>query len=301
MKTIPSRIKRVAKSTAQFASPELQLVLASVFWGSTFFIMKNVFSYIDPIILVACRFAVASFILFVLLTLSHKKPTQNIRNGIVLGFILFTAFVSQAVGLQFTSSANSGFITGMFIIITPFLRYLLIGKKPKVQTILTTIIASAGLWILTGGITNIRVGDMITLITPVAVGLYNVVVEKYMKPDTDPLVLNFQQFLTLSIFAFATAILTGRSFSVDISTVAPVILYLAIFPAIVSYALQINAQKKVSSTKVGIITTLEPVFASLFAWTLGREVFSTSTATGGTLIVAGMLLSEIPLGQNKRE
>lgn len=300
MRPTSSRIKSVAEFTAKLASSELQLVLASVFWGSTFFIMKNVFSHIDPIILVAYRFAAASFILLILLKLSRKKITENIRNGILLGFILFMAFVPQAVGLQFTSSANSGFITGMFIVVTPLFRYFLMGKKPTFHTILTIIIASTGLWILTGGVANIGAGDMVTLITPVAVGLYNVIVEKYMKQNTDPLVLNFQQFLTLSLLAFATAIITGKSFSVDISIAVPVILYLAIFPSIVSYALQINAQKKISSIKVGIITTLEPVFASLFAWTLGDEMFSIRTMVGGILIIAGMLLSEIPLRQNKR-
>lgn len=288
-------MKSKSSSTTNSGSAELQLIFASILWGSTFFIMKNVFIYVDPVTLVAYRFITASFILFVLLKLSRKNVLTNIPHGITLGFILFMAFVPQAVGLKFTSSANSGFITGMFIVTTPFFRYFLLKRKPKVKTALTIIIASIGLWILTGGITNINIGDMITLITPIAVGLYNVVIEKYMKEDTDPFVLNFQQFLTISILAFATAVITGKRLTPDISLVAPVILYLAIFPSIISYALQINAQKMVSATKVGIITTLEPVFASLFAWTLGREMFSTNTVIGGTLIIAGMFLSEIQI------
>jgi drug/metabolite transporter (DMT)-like permease len=76
------------------------------------------------------------------------------------------------------------------------------------------------------------------------------------------------------------------------------LLYLAIFPASVSLFLQLNAQRFVSANQVGIVTSLEPVFASIFAWWLASEAITVHTAIGGSLIFSAMVISELP---NKRK
>lgn len=223
----------------------------------------------------------------------RKNLFQSIKQGMILGFVYAFAFLTQAIGIQNTSSSNSGFITGLFVITTPLLCFLIFGKRPSKIFNFSLILALLGLWFLTGGISGMNKGDVITLLTPIFIGLYNVMLEKYARKDQDSVVLCFHQLWTMSVICFAAGFLIGvpalpREFNTWLA-----ILYLAIFPACVSIFLQINAQRFVSANRVGIITSLEPVFAAFFAWFFAHEIIKINTIIGGVLIFSSMIISEI--------
>jgi drug/metabolite transporter (DMT)-like permease len=233
------------------------------------------------------------------LLFSKKKLWENFKAGFNLGLILWILFITQTIGLNFTSTTNSAFITGLFIVLLPLVSFLIFKDIPSKIRIISIFISLAGLWILTGGVAGINKGDLITLITALFCAFHILLIDKYVKNNMDPFVLCFQQFFWTSIFSLITCI--SMKISLDISELRTVyvILYLAIFATVSTFIMQFIAQKYTSPVKVTLILTLEPVFAAIFAWTLGGEEFILKKALGGILIFFAIILSETPLRKHK--
>ncbi|MFA6518797.1 MAG: DMT family transporter [Candidatus Shapirobacteria bacterium] len=276
-------------------SPTAQLLLATVIWGSSFFIVKQATALISPPFLVAYRFLLAALLMGVVVWLLKKDFKGSIKAGIILGFVYAFAYLSQTIGIQSISSSNSSFITGLFVITTPIFSLLIFRKVPSRKFLLALTMAMIGLWALTGGVDQMKRGDFITLLVPLFIGLYNVLAEKFLRGKHDPLVLCFHQMWVMGLVCFIIGIMSGAPMWPKSNLVWLPILYLAIFPASISLFLQLNAQRSVSANQVGIITSLEPVFASLFAWWLANESMTMNTVIGGSLILGATLVSELKI------
>lgn len=270
------------------------LVYAAAIWGATFYMVKNAVEYIDPIALVGYRFFIAAIILGLGLIIAKKRIFENFKSGIVLGLLLWLLYIPQTLGLKYTTAANSGFITGTFIMFVPLLVFLFHKKLPSFNRIFSVLLVIAGLWILTGGMSSINLGDLLTLICAVGYATHLFVSDIYMKRGLNPYVVTFQQFLVTGVLSFITLLLTGGSFKAGNAQVINAILFLALFPSLSAFIIQLWAQKFTSPLKVSIIFSLEPVFGALFSWTLGNEEFIAVRALGGIIIVAAMIISELP-------
>jgi drug/metabolite transporter (DMT)-like permease len=269
------------------------LFYAAAIWGSTFFIVKDSLQSINAVLLVAYRFLLASGILAIYLLFKKAKLFDKFWYGAILGLFLWLLYVPQTIGLKITSSANSGFITGLFVVFVPIFSYLFFRQKPSRNKLIAVGLSVAGLFILTGGLKSYNYGDVITLITAMAYAIHILLADKFVKKKLNPFVLTFQQFFVVGVLSLVTSFLFSLPFSFGGINVLYTLIFLAIFPTLSAFAIQMFAQKTVSATKVSLIFALEPVFAAIFAWTLGNELFVVTQAFGGALIVAGMMVSEL--------
>ena len=269
----------------------MEILLATAIWGSSFFVVKDAVISVNPSVVVAYRFLIAAVVFLAIGLALKKNPFGKFVIGIGLGAVYSLAYIFQTIGLVTTSSAHSSFITGLFVFTTPLFSYLLFRTVPKKKFIIAVLCALAGLWILTGGITDISFGDAITFIVPFSVGLYGVLLEKYVR-HVDMIPLLFQQSLVIGIAALIVAVWSRASLAVPGASIWYALGYLALFPAALSAFLQADAQKYISANRAGIISSLEPVFASVFAWWLGHEYMDARIAVGGLLIVIATVLNE---------
>jgi drug/metabolite transporter (DMT)-like permease len=122
-----------------------------------------------------------------------------------------------------------------------------------------------------------------------------------MKKEMDPYVMSFQQFAVTGVLSYITALMFGIDLKYDNADMGIIILFLALFPTVSGFLIQMAAQRFTSSIKVAAIFSLEPVFAAIFAWTIGGERFSVNGAVGGFLIVAAMIMAELPIGKVNAE
>jgi len=270
------------------------LIYAAAIWGATFYMVKNAVESIDPIALVGYRFFIAALILGAGLLVAKKKIFENFKAGAVLGLLLWFLYIPQTLGLKYTSAANSGFITGTFIMFVPILVFFFHKKMPSINRLFSILLVIAGLWILTGGMSSINIGDILTLFCAVGYATHLFVSDIYMKKGLNPYIVTFQQFLVTGILSFITLLLTGGSFKAGNIGVINAIFFLALFPSLSAFIIQLWAQKFTSPLKVSIIFSLEPVFGALFSWTLGNEEFIAVRALGGIIIVAAMIIAELP-------
>jgi drug/metabolite transporter (DMT)-like permease len=269
------------------------LLYAAAVWGSTFFIVKGILPFIDPVLLIGYRVSIAALFILIVLIIQRKNPFANLRLGFILGLVLWLLYIPQTIGLQYTTASNSGFITGLFIIFVPLFSFIFFKKIPAPRRAIAVVISAIGLWFLVGGFSQFNVGDLLTLFGATMYAAHILLADRYVKKNIDPYVLCFQQFLWMGILSFVTALVFKLPFSFDWSHTYWIILYLTLLPTLSAFLIQLIAQKYTAPIKVSLIFALEPVFAAIFSWTLGGEQFLPNHAFGGLLIFVAMILAEL--------
>lgn len=273
---------------------DLGLFYAVTIWGSTFFIVKSALDGIDPVILVAYRFLIAGFLLLIFLKFSGRPIFDGWKQALLPGFLLWMLYIPQTIGLQYTTASNSGFITGLFVAFVPIFLRLIFKRKPTIMEVIASAISLIGMWILTGGMSDINIGDIMTLITAVTYALHLLYVDKYMKRGLDPYLFSCHQFLLVGLLSVLTALIFSLPFEIVTADAFWMMLFLAVFPTLSAFVIQMAAQKIRSPLRVSLIFALEPVFAALFAWTLGGEKIILHRALGGLLIFLALVVSGLP-------
>jgi drug/metabolite transporter (DMT)-like permease len=271
---------------------DIGLFYCAAIWGSTFIVTKGALDEVDPVVMVAIRFFISAGLLLPWV-LRRKDKTRHLKDGFYLSLFLALLYLTQTTGLLYTSASNSGFITGLFIIFIPVFMYLLRREKPTRLQVASAGLAIAGMWLLTGGVSGFNVGDALTLVAAAAYSAHLIFTDKYVKAEADTVLLAFHQFWMVAVISLAIALLRGAPLTVASVNGWGVILFLAVFPTLTAFFIQMVAQKHSEPFKVGIIFTLEPVFAAVFAWTWGGEEYVGVKALGGLLIVSGMIMGEL--------
>ncbi|MCD6161803.1 MAG: DMT family transporter [candidate division Zixibacteria bacterium] len=281
---------------ARYKSPlaNIGLFYTAAVWGSTFFLVKQSLISINPVVLVAYRFIIAAIILAGVLIYQKKTLFKHLKEGLILGFFIWVLYIAQTLGLKITTAANSGLITGFFVAFVPLFSILFFKKKPALTGIIATIVSLTGLLVLTGGLKNVNTGDIITLLSAMAYAIHILFADRYVKNGLDPYILNFQQFLFVGLASLLTGLIFKLPFTVADINVIWVILFLALFPTLSAFVIQLAAQRFTAPITVSLILAFEPVFAVIFAWTLGREYYETSKAIGGFLIFLALVISALP-------
>jgi len=268
------------------------LVYCAAVWGATFYMVKDALAGVDPVAMVTHRFLLSALLLAPW-ALVRPARGRHLKESLILAVLLFLLYTTQTIGLSFTSASNSGFITGLFVLFVPIFLLFFFRKSPTVVQWISSGLALLGLWMLTGGISSVNFGDVITLVAAATYAAHLLATDKYVRADADSVVLAFHQFWMTGLMALAYCLLSGRSLAVHGDKAAGTIAFLAVIPTLSAFFIQMWAQKFTLPIKVSLIFSLEPVFAALFAWTIGGEAFVPARAAGGGLIVAAMMAGEL--------
>ncbi len=291
---VPSSLPRSHRLLA-----DAGLFYAAAIWGATFFMVKEALAGIDPVIMVAYRFLLAGVVLLIFLLFSHRPVFRGLGKAALLAVILTLLYIPQTIGLGITTASNSGFITGLFVAFVPLFLRTIFKRKPTLMEIIASFISLIGLWILTGGLKEINIGDILTLVAAMAYALHLLYSDRYMKGGLDPYVVNCQQFILVGLISLGVGLLSGSPLEIRSDSAAMTVIFLALFPTMTAFVIQMLAQKITSPLKVSLIFAMEPVFAAIFAWTIGGEKFVMHSAIGGLFIFAALIISGIPGRRNR--
>ena len=288
---------------------ELILIAITILWGSTFVIVKQSLSDISSALYVAIRFSTASIILLPIF-LKFRKLGEKliIWPGAALGVLLFLGFVTQTMGLQYTTATKSAFITGTFVVMIPFFQIFIEKKKPSRGTVIGIFLVFMGLIFLSSPGNSIfefisslgsgfNFGDFLTFLCAVFFAIQVVYIDKFSK-ENPVLSLLFSQLVTVSILSFFLVFLFDvtsieKAKIVYNGNVIFSLLFTAIVATLINIGLQTRYQKSVSPSKAGIIYSFEPLFAAILAFYVLDEKISNFGYIGGILIIAGLIISEI--------
>lgn len=295
---------------------EAALLITTLIWGGTFVIIKAALDDISPLMFISIRFSIAAlFLIFIFYNHLKKIKGNLLKDGLFLGFFFFIGFAAQSIGLNYTTATKSAFITGTFVIFTPFFQLLIEKRPPKKEIYLAIFLVVIGLILLSSKGTslleilselgtNFNAGDFLTLICAISFALYIVYLDIISKKhDYQPLVFIQIAFTAAAGFLFALIFDSTGVEKITISFSDDVILafvYTAILATIVTTSLQTKYQKVVTPSKAGIILSFEPLFAAMFAFVLLGERLSSFGIIGCIFIFTGLLTSEI-LGSKRKE
>lgn len=279
------------------------LILNAIIWGSTFFIIKDTVVTVNEYYLVFVRSFIAAVSMLVFIFFRNKRSLLNpdtLWKGMVLGLLLATTYISQTIGLKYTSSGHSAFITGTGVVIVPLLLFFFYRRKLKTLEIFILLLVVIGLYLLTyDSETALNQGDLLTLVTAFSLAWHLILAGKYVR-TTEVLALVGYQFLFASLASFVLYVVTQPvNFSLGTSEMYA-LLYLGFIGTLFCYFVAVWAQRHVDTVTVALIFTLEPVFAALFAWMFADETYNLKEMAGGVVILAGIVAFQYFTNRKKR-
>lgn len=273
---------------------ELILFSITFIWGSTFIVTKDLLASVSPFVYIGLRFALATAV-FALIRPSSLRhwDRASVRDGLLLGGLLFGGFALQTVGLQTTTASKSAFITGMMVVFTPLWQVAIERRWPKLGTWIGVILVTVGLYLLTSPSgSGLDTGDLLTLGCAVLFGLYIVLIDVFSK-RTEVGRLVMAQFVVSAVGGGLAALTIEEAFVQWSGAMALEVAYLAVFATVIALSLQTAYQRFTTPARSAVIFSLEPVIATVLAYLLVGERIGTLGVVGGGLIVAGLLASEL--------
>ncbi|MBM9521198.1 DMT family transporter [Desulforhopalus vacuolatus] len=293
-------------STAKLAT--LGVLFVAFIWGVEFVLIHNAISILKPHSFNAIRFGVASLSLVVCLYSQKKRNHFNLltfKHGCFLGLLLYLGFTCQTFGLLYTSVSNCAFITSLSVVLVPIIALFILGDNLRIQTFTGVLLAAAGLYFLTAaGEVPFNTGDSITLIGALMFALHIVYTGKYsQKHEVMPLTL--VQLGTVTVLSLCSVLITEDwRVLADIRIIGkPDVLWGIFVASILGTSLaifvQTQAQNYISSTRVALIFSLEPIFASLTAFFVLNEQLPAAGSAGAAMILTGIFFAEVPLTKIK--
>ncbi len=272
------------------------LLLITLIWGWTFVVMKDSIAQVPVFSFLAVRFSLALLTLapFVWRSLSTLTRSQ-VRGGIVTGLFLFAGYAFQTLGLQYTTVAKSGFITGLYVVLVPVLSTLLLRRAPTRAAVLGLGVATIGLARLSlGPDLSVSLGDFLTFLGALAYAGHVTSVARF-GAKTDALAFSSIQISTVlagsvvaSFFVEGGIVLQAFNTQIYLAALATGVLATALV-----LVLQTTAQRFTTPTQTAVIFTMESVFAVMFGCLLAGDQLAPSALLGGSLIIAGMLAAEV--------
>src|SRR4051794_34420731 len=267
------------------------LVGVTAIWGSTFVVVKDAVEKMPVTDFLTWRFSLAALAMLVLRPRSVVRlGPQGRRHGVVLGLALGIGYLLQTLGLQHTSAAVSGFITGMFVVLTPLIAAVVLRKPPAGPAWAAAGIATAGLGLLSLQGFGMGIGELLTLGCALSFACHIVGLGEWSSRH-DAYGLAVVQLLTTAVLCAAVAVPGGLVVPPDASVWGALVLT-ALAATALAFVVQTWAQAHLAPTRAAVIMTMEPVFSGVFAVVVADERLGTKTVIGAVLVLAAMLLVE---------
>ncbi len=276
---------------------DASLLAVVVVWGITFVVVKNALTDIGVFSFLAIRFCIA--FIFLAIVFWRKLPQINrstLKAAGIISIFLFAGYAFQTLGLIYTTASNSGFITGMSVIMVPCFYIMLTRKRPGIGAVAGVCLAVSGLALLTLDNYNfsLNYGDLLTFFCAISFALHIICVGIFA-PKLDAQLLTLLQIgLTTFIcgivsIAFEPPLL-AQNFTPE---VWQALLITAIPATALAYLIQNTMQKFTTPVHTAIIFAGEPVFAALAGIYFLGESLSIQQGIGCILILVGTLVNEI--------
>jgi drug/metabolite transporter (DMT)-like permease len=273
---------------------ELALIGIAAVWGLTFVMVQDAIERLPPFAFLAYRFLPAGAIVAVIFWRPLRRlPPEGWRAGLLMGVFLTAGYVAQTFGLRHTTASNAGFITGLFVVLTPLFGALLFGLHPPRAAWLAAGVSALGLLLLSGAGGNFRLaGDGVVFLCACAFALHILVTARAVERfDVGALVAI--QLGACGVFCLAAAAIGGDLETPRGTTVWSALIVTSLLASALGFLVQSYAQQHAPPARTALILAAEPAFAGLFGYLLQGDHLSAVAWSGALLILAAIVLVDI--------
>ena len=271
----------------------LGLLAVTAIWGSTFALIKGVVGRMPVADFLAVRFTVAAIAMLLLFALPLRRLGRtSLLRGLGLGVLYGVAQWLQTEGLARTSPSVSGFVTGMYVVITPILSLLIFRQRMPWSTWLAVLLATVGLGVLALNGFAIDAGVLLTLASAALYALHIVGLGHWSRPG-DAFGMSAIQMVGIAAVCLLITVPHGGPTLPPDGAAWISVLYMALVAGALAMLVQTWAQAHMPATRAAIVMTTEPVFAAGFAVLLGVDALTPRMLGGGALVLAAMYMVEL--------
>ena len=266
------------------------MFIATIFFGMTYVLTKICLNYSTELHIISFRFLIAFVISLIFL---QKKifpiKIKEILYSLILSVLLFMVFITMTIGVKYTTATNASFLISLSVIFIPFFSWIFNKEKPKKNIFVVLIIALIGMMLLTlDKNLELHIGDILCLICSLLFSFHVLITERFVK-NNNPITLGVLQFGGVAILSFLVqypiekfTLPKNQKFWISL-------MILSVFCTALAYIIQTVSQKKLSSTLIGLILSLEPIFSGIFGYFILNEYLSLQQYIGAFLLLISII------------
>lgn len=264
-------------------------------WGAAFVLMKDAIVLQPYMDFLATRFTIAALAMILLRpVVSLKFEAGDLKYGGLIGVVLAFGYITQTIGLELTTAATSGFLTGLYVVFTPLIAWLFVRRKISGKVAIGVLFSIVGMAIFSGAATSteFQVGQIWLVVCAVLYAVHILLLGHYGQTR------NSYRFAMLQIAA--VAIVTWGFALVDGYQPPPnlevwfAVLFTALLSTVLAFWIQTWAQTLLDPARVALLITSEVIFTALLAIGLGQEPLTLAIVVGGGMMLTAMLIVEWP-------
>ena len=277
---------------------DMALLLAAACWGGGFVAGDIAAEKFSPFFIMAVRFTGAALFMGLLFRRHVKSSTkEDWKAGLILGSLLFVAQPIQIIALKYTSPSKQAFLITTYVIIVPFISWLVLRKRPGIKAFVAGVLALVGIGLISlSGSLGIELGDGLTLLFSL---LYSfvIVMTGILAKRVNPLAMSFFQYLTTGVLSIGTTLLFEERATVFPAAGVGALVYLMTINTVVAYTLQNVAQRYTSDTHSAVLISTESVIGYFCGVMLYGDPFTPKVLMGGLIVFSAVLLSVVEWGK----
>jgi drug/metabolite transporter (DMT)-like permease len=267
----------------------LGLLATTAVWGGAFLVMKDSLARQDVYSFLASRFILAAAFMFIYKPKSLTGLDRKfVKRAVLIGLLLCSGFIFQTFGLTQTTVSSTGFITGLYLVFTPLISWILLKREIfKVQW-LAVLVATIGLYFISFNGISFGIGEILVLISALLFAGQIVALGEWSDGE-NTYALTLIQILVSAVIFFALSLKDGFQLPPD-NGVWSAVFYTAFFATFLGFLIQVKAQSIMSATVAGVLLAMETPFALFFGLYFDNDPLTLRIISGGTLVLIAMAL-----------
>jgi drug/metabolite transporter (DMT)-like permease len=273
---------------------ELALIGICTVWGLTFVMVQDAIELLPTMAFLAYRFIPAALIVALVFWRPLRRlPASGWGAGLLMGLFLCAGYIFQTLGLEETSASNAGFITGLFVVLTPVMGAIFLRDRLPAMAWAAAAISAVGLYLLSGvgGDLDLR-GDGLVLLAAIALSAHILATARAVR-RYDVGALLAVQLAVCGVIPLAIGAAAGQLEAPEGGTVWSALIVTSLVASALGFFVQTFAQQHAPPARTALILASEPAFAGLFGWLLADDRLSAAGWLGAGLIMAAILAVEV--------
>ncbi len=273
------------------------LFLTALIWGSAFVAQKIGTESLSPFAFNGIRFTLGVIFLAVVYYFWGKKANLlgklNLTYGLIGGFFLFSGATLQQIGIQYTTTGKTGFITGLYVVLVPIIG-IFTGQRARKEVWIGCFLAFLGLYLLSMSSYDgeINFGDFLVFCSSIFFAFHVASVDIFLQ-KVESLEFCLVQYSFCAVLSLVLSLfLESFSLSAVRECIFP-LLYGGIMSVGVAYTLQIVGQKNVGPSSAAIILSFETLFAALGGFLILGEIITDRELIGCVFMLTGIIIAQI--------